>query len=160
MEICIDLKLNREKKIINFNSKSSENIYTYVHAQCIYWDSKLLVPVVCFPELIWFGLKAVWSEKHAFYTWFLPKPEKNLMLKNREGLTVLIYILWVHSTCIGTCRCVQRSLLSSPAPSISSKKSQLSSSTQCAIFNLSQISSASQWTISELSKNHQWIPWF
>ena len=59
-------------------------------------------------------------------------------------LSMHTYILWVQSTCIGTCRCVQRSLLSSPAPSISSKKSQLSSSTQCAIFNLQQISSATQ----------------
>ena len=41
-------------------------------SQYVYWDSKLLTPVVCFDELVETGLWAVWAEQHAVYTQFLP----------------------------------------------------------------------------------------
>ena len=31
----------------------------------IYWDSKLLVPGVCFAKLVKTGLWAIWAEQHA-----------------------------------------------------------------------------------------------
>ena len=36
-------------------------------------DSKLLVPVVCFSELVCTGLSAVWAEHYAWNTLFLPR---------------------------------------------------------------------------------------
>ena len=37
-------------------------------AQYIYLDSKLLALFVCFPELIWTSLWAVWAKQYALYS--------------------------------------------------------------------------------------------
>ena len=34
----------------------------------IYWDSKLLLPGVCFAKLVKTGLWAIWAEQHALCT--------------------------------------------------------------------------------------------
>ena len=50
-------------------------------SQYIYSDSKLLVPVFCFAELVETGLWAVWAEQYTAYIWLLPiqaKKESNL----------------------------------------------------------------------------------
>ena len=47
------------------------------HAQYIYEDSKLLVPLFCFAELIQAGSRTVWSEQNALYPQFLPTPARN-----------------------------------------------------------------------------------
>ena len=44
--------------------------------QYIYQNSKFLVPVVYFAELVLTCLWAVWAEQHASYTQFPPSPAR------------------------------------------------------------------------------------
>ena len=63
----------------------------------IHYDSKLLVPVVCFAELVWnWFIWRLGRVANALYTQILPRPARKelnvLKLKSSWGLTVLILL--------------------------------------------------------------------
>ena len=55
----------------NFMNEWME-MFAFKQNHSIYYDIKLLSPVVCFAELVSTGLWATWAEQYALYTQFLP----------------------------------------------------------------------------------------
>ena len=51
----------------------------YNFSNSIYIRTALLVPVVCFADLVWIGFWTVWAEQHAPYTKYLPRSGRNRM---------------------------------------------------------------------------------
>ena len=59
--------LNDHQKEQKKGVKVKATLYKYT-----YYDSKLLVPVVCFPELFKTSSRTVWAQQHVLLTGFLP----------------------------------------------------------------------------------------
>ena len=59
--------LNDHQKEQKKGVKVKATLYKYK-----YCDSKLLVPIVCFPELVKTSSRTVWAQQHVLLTGFLP----------------------------------------------------------------------------------------
>ena len=60
--------------------------------QYIYWDSKLLAPVIYFADSISTSLWAVWAEQHA---WFLPQTSQDIYWSHIENNCIFsLYLMF------------------------------------------------------------------